>query len=644
MRRSFILLFITFTLSWSGFSQPITREMYIKVVHSNSSFNCPLDEFWCTVEKLTFQGDYLHFHIKMKHDILMGLTQSEIREFCADRIRYNQITAEFTYLYGKMPEVNAGFIYDFQLLNSQDAVDSTFSIRFTPTEVRQLLADQKKPQYENGDRWESRKEIEYLVNVTNRKCRTSNEIGVDSVSFVQDTLFLHYNIQSLLGFQNLDDIRKKHQIIYKELKKIVMLEAGLGLWVDAEINVTYRFHDLNSSQFEDFTFEPNTLEELDEWSEDLEPATTEQIEAYIKEFTKDPTLYAGMSENNISLAEINYQDRILQFVYHIDEKDFNYSVAPEEYQAIKSTLAVSFNYFLQEAFETPEIFEDSYITFEKFYDYLKGFNALFTDPATKKGLEFFISSEELQNAEIAFAKKSTSSYSDQAKKDIIAGQLSQELKSYTAQHCPITNDKFTLEKIAFEDGDIHAYGSLNLKQSPDTTTFKAGLIDNLYSSIYIQKIEAIDARILYHFLDINSNDTLQFIITPEELRAREQFMNDPTKATQILLNIISNAQDEFPIELDDATYLDSMTLTDNELIYHYSLDMDDELFNQAIKENGDILRVNLLTNLEAERPEALLKACVQSNRKITYRYSAKSHRYFWETSFTPLELESILAQ
>lgn len=643
-KRTFFLLILLLSLQHSLWAQPITREMYTKVVNSNSSFNCPYRDFWWTVEKITYKGDYLHYHLKMPHKIWVGHTQTEIRDFCADRIRYFSISPKFTYLYSKLPEVNSGLVYDIKLQNEQEEVDSSFSIRFSASEVRQLIADQKKPQYKNGTRWEARKEVEYLTNATNRKCRTSNEIGVDSVSFVQDTLTLHYNTQSLFGLNGLDEIRNNRQEIYKNLKKVVILEAGIDLWVDAEICLTYSFHEPNTSQTEDFTFDYNTLEELAEWSDDLKPATPEQIDAYLKEITKDPTLYAGMTENNMTLAEISYQDRVLQAVYYISEEDFNYSVTPEEYQTIKSTMTTALNYFLQKSFETPEIFDDAYITLEQFYQYFKGYNALFTDPATKKGLEFFISSEELQNEEIIHAKTSAASSKEQARKDIIAAQLAKEIKDYNDKYCPATFDEFTMEELTFENGDIHAYGSLDINQFPDTSAFKANLIDKLYTTINIQLIEEIGTRIIYHIRKSSSNDTLMFTISPDELIAREQFLNDPTKATQILLDIISEVQSQLPFEVDEATVWDSITLTDKELIYQYFVDMDDDQFNQEVKENGDIIRVNALTNLEAEMPESLLKACVQSNRGITYRYSSKSNRYSWEINFTPQELEQILSE
>ena len=146
------IIFLLVLLSGAIHAQPIDKEMYAKVVGMNQKRNCPFEEEGLVVKNLSYKAGYLHFTIDLEDVRMFGRDTVELKEFCADRLRYRLEPAEFQYLYEKLNDIHGGFVYDFTL----DSSRRQFSLRYTPEETRNILADRKKPEYQNGEQWEAK--------------------------------------------------------------------------------------------------------------------------------------------------------------------------------------------------------------------------------------------------------------------------------------------------------------------------------------------------------------------------------------------------------------------------------------------------------------------------------------------------------
>ena len=141
MKRLPLLFLLTLVLAGGLHAQPIDREMFAKVVGMNSKRNCPRWVDGVTVEKITYSPGVLHYHITVQEEGLMGLGTPELKQLCADRLRYRLEQTYFNYLYSHLGDINGGVAYDVKVKET----DSAFTIRYSPQEMRQIWADRSKP-------------------------------------------------------------------------------------------------------------------------------------------------------------------------------------------------------------------------------------------------------------------------------------------------------------------------------------------------------------------------------------------------------------------------------------------------------------------------------------------------------------------
>jgi hypothetical protein len=212
MKRILILcavVFVSRLLAGALHAQPIDREMFAKVVGMNSKRNCPMWVNGVTVEKLTYSPGILHFHITAEEDVLMDMSTSELKELCADRLRYRLEHTYFNYLYSHLGDINGGVAYDVTIKGT----DSAFTIRYTPQEIRQIWADRSKPAYKDGDRWDARLTLQIDIYSSNRHSADNpvapgQTIFRDSIYITHETLtFLFHTINDAF-FNNLKEKQK----------------------------------------------------------------------------------------------------------------------------------------------------------------------------------------------------------------------------------------------------------------------------------------------------------------------------------------------------------------------------------------------------------------------------------------------------
>ena len=586
-------------LLWCGalVAQPIDREMYANVVRSNSKHNCPFFEEGVNIEKLSYTPGRLHFHITAKEQVLMGLSIPELKKFYADRLRYRLEHEYFNYLYSHLGDINGGLSYHFTLADS----DSSFTIAYSPQEVRQIWSDRSKPAYKNAKRWKARRFLQRNVFIANAQIRAFLQTSPpqeppsyllpDSLAMTEDWIVYYMHPVDDSSFRLY--VENQEVVLSNNRDALLADPDRLDQMIDAECGFRYLvFNQLRTdSLIMDF---PLTL--LKEWrsqAKKLTLANDSQMREYM---------------------ELAAEDMMESFEEAMDS-------------IVKAKLASVMKTIIEDSYTTPEVFDSIMITKELFCQYFKGLRILYMEENTRRAIDLFVSAQEINNAEkIGESVDSLSS-------EIIASQLSSELfaqaiEQYSRENFPQGDGKASVERMSFEDGVLNIY---NVVDTLGPVFFNIDLLReqmklNLAEQIsgvqddnVFRNLLALNGAIAYHF-HIRSVDTvLTVAFSSEELKRMQEAANaDGGKAVgSALEGIIRVTNLQCPVVVDEITTLDSVGVDGQNFVYYFSVSNSNSYYDANVLRA--MLRMNLMNEGDAAM-EYLKSLCVKSGFGICYHY------------------------
>lgn len=628
MKRILILCAVVFMsglLAGALHAQPIDREMFAKVVGMNSKRNCPMWVDGVTVEKLTYSPGILHFHITAEEDVLMDMSTSELKELCADRLRYRLEHTYFNYLYSHLGDINGGVAYDVTIKGT----DSAFTIRYTPQEMRQIWADRSKPAYKDGDRWDARLTLQIDIYSSNRHSADNpvapgQTIFRDSIYITHETLtFLFHTINNAF-FNNL---KEKQKTITEDLRYDFIRDADLLEEVVAT-EYAVRFLYVNTSRTDSLSIEftPEELEQLLETAEELAPANESQMEAFMKESAKvmlenfEP--FDSAEQNKLVSAD--FKDGIYLFVFSTPENTMNYNMTPNEQNLVKKTFISVMKTTIEEAFETPEIWNSVIITKESFLNHMKGVRVLYMEENTRRTNDIYITTEEIVNGKL-MATSMDSLTREKVVEQMLPEIYANNVEKYSKENLPVKTGGVTMERIHYDGETLHIYCNIDSVSAHklNTTDLKTILQNQIASSRgeenFYDPLVSLNGGVLFHYRIQETDNTLEIYFSPAEVREIMSMENysEEQQAKIELENLVVSTNLQCPYHLDESMRLDSVGLDHGRFVYYYTI----TAYAPEVSTNNmrDWMRTQLAES-EDEGVQYLIQLCVKTGTALSYRY------------------------
>jgi len=628
MKRILILwvvVFLSGILAGGLLAQPIDREMFAKVVGMNSKRNCPMWVDGVTVEKLTYSPGILHFHITAEEDVLMDMSTSELKELCADRLRYRLEHTYFNYLYSHLGDINGGVAYDVTIKGT----DSAFTIRYTPQEIRQIWADRTKPAYKDGDRWDARLTLQIDIYSSNRHS-ADNPVAPGQTIFRDSTYITHETLTFLFHTINdafFNNLKEKQKTITEDLRYDFIRDADLLEEVVAT-EYAVRFLYVNTSRTDSLSIEftPEELEQLLETAEELAPANESQMEAFMKESAKvmlDNFEPFDSAEEN-KLVSADFKDGIYLFVISTPENTMNYNMTPNEQDIVKKTLISVMKTTIEEAFETPEIWNSVIITKESFLNQMKGVRVLYMEENTRRTNDIYITTEEIVNGKL-IATSMDSLTREKVVEQMLPEIYANNVEKYSKENLPVKTGGVTMERIHYDGETLHIYCNIDSVSAHklNTTALKTILQNQIASSRggenFYDPLVSLNGGVLFHYRIQETDNTLEIYFSPAEVREIMSMENysEEQQAKMELENLVVSTNLQCPYQLDESMRLDSAGLDDGRFVYYYTITAYTPEVSPNIMRNW--MR-NQLAESEDESVQYLIQLCVKAGTALSYRY------------------------
>lgn len=642
-------------------AQPIDREMFAKVTGMNSKRNCPMWVDHVTVEKLTYSSGVLHFHITAEEDVLMGLSPAELKEFCADRLRYRLEHTYFNYLYSHLGDINGGVAYDVSIKGT----DSAFTIRYSPQEMRQIWADRSKPAYKDGERWNARLDMQMDVYASNRQSADNpifpgQTIVRDSIFIDHETLVFHFRSINDTVF---NDRKGRQDEILEQLRNDFVREADL-LEEVVEAEYAIRFEYANASRTDSFSigFTVEELERLLDIADNLVPANDSQMDAYMKEALQEmaENMDSFDSTGKLKLVSADYMDGMLLFVISVSENTMNFNMTPNEQEIIKKAFISVLKTIIDESFETPEIWDNTIVTKEMFLDRLKGVRVLYMEENTHRTNDIDITKEEIVNGK-PMVTDMDSLTREKVMEQMLPEIYANDVEKYSRENLPAKTGPVTMERIRYDGESLHLYCSIDSTSMNrlDTSILRTLLRNQIASaqgsSNFYDPLITLNGGVMFHYRIQETDSTIAFYyFSPERVReimSAEDYSEEAQAQNELNLLIISTNL-QCPVDLDGSIRLDSTGIDNGRFVYYYTVSESSSSLSLHIAR--DWMRAQIEES-EDESLMYLLELCIKTGNALSYRYfkekqeqpsrkkkAAKPQEPVMEIVFTVDELRDML--
>ena len=629
----FLLILFLFMVGMVG-AQPIDREMFAKVVGMNSKRNCPMYLEGVTIDKLSYTPGYLHFHISATESDLAGLSVSELKAFCADRLRYRKEHTYFNYLYSHLGDINGGLCYDIKLVGT----DSNFTIRYNPQEVRQIWEDRTKPVYKDAGKWMARNTIRREIFHDNQLFAKSNsehepylfEVIMDSFSIKQDTLFTHYHTATDSLFLELSS---RQEELRPTLENNLLLNTDwLKAISDAGFFLRTQFLNASRNRHFDIDIPYSKIQDMLHRSKQLQEATDDQMDTYLRHIATDRSqqeiLELLETTDVFQKIETSYQNGVIQIVFYTKENTMNFNMTPEEAEIIKKGVISHLKAVIENDYETPDVMDNFYVTKERLYERLKGFQILYIEENTHKTSELFITSAEIQNGSLLF------DMNDNAAKEWFSEQLQSESFAKDIrqinQVMPMKSGGLIMEQLLFDGDNLHFFGSIDtsdqtisFQEVPEIKQYLATqiLFSRNLTELYDRLVE-LGGGLVYHFRTTEHDSLVEIALSSEELRhiLSSDTLSELEHAHNALNDILMNTNLQCPVRIDVYTTLDSVGIENGYYTNYFSV------IENSYTLSTELMRSILRTSLTEKADVSisyLISLCVKGNYGICYQYSSK---------------------
>lgn len=605
-------------------AQPIDREMFAKVVGMNHKRNCPYNEGWWMVNKLTYQPGYLIFHITLNDNFLTGCDSLELRAYFADRIRYRKEAVVYNYLLEKLGDIKGGFVYNVVKPGSK----SVLSIKYSPAEARQIWADRTKPAYKNSEKWMKRQYFRqqiYYQEQDNTPITEEKPVRTDSIKISQDTIVWFQSVYPLIftEFTNRFSFYK-----YNIEKQLLQDPNVLDEFITAEYSILYNLYKQHGNERIKFLIPLSRLKELRH--NGLKPVLLddEWMNLFMKEiaetFMSDEVRELYLSDT-IKDIQASFQDSLLQIAVIVNENKIPFgSLSSEKVDVVKQYFASVCKSLWEDSSDTLEIL-DTVITCEAVFQRIKGMQILFIEENTHKTIDFFLTPEEIKAVKYQ-AEINDSITAERFAEQMLATSFAEEIEHYNQEMMPMTSGGIVIYKMNYDLENLHYFARIDsVRQllSTDTNVLKESLRKQLQfaltqSNLY-QQLEKVHSGLIYHYAIVETGDTLHIRFSAQEVAdvVQEESKKETSNPMEALYPIIDATNKQCPMRIDDITMLDSIGLEGGKLVLYHSI------LRPGMVLSENVLRMVILSALQGNdnaMTDYLLRLCVQTNLRLCYRY------------------------
>lgn len=304
----------------------------------------------------------------------------------------------------------------------------------------------------------------------------------------------------------------------------------------------------------------------------------------------------------------------------------------------KKTYAAAWYYLLQEVCNADFRYKGLTLTEEQLYPHITGTNILIIEENTHKSIEL-----KIPTADIIKAKdyKFGEFLEDEINREdfiqnITEEQYKESVREESKSTCPMAMGNITMDSMQYDNKTLTYYYSLSSKNllTSDIDDLKEKLARQIKSrglDIPLYKnILKFNAGIAYNYYiyDLDSNYNIRF--EPEELAALLSITDEESSANSIeaLKDLCYNQNLACPTKIDDLTILDSATLSNNRLIFHYTVTEHAQYTISTMQENKDLIKASFITSLEnPDNPigSYFIKSCAKAQYGITHIYSTQDY-------------------
>lgn len=140
-----------------------------------------------------------------------------------------------------------------------------------------------------------------------------------------------------------------------------------------------------------------------------------------------------------------------------------------------------------------------------------------------------------------------------------------------------------------------------------------------------------------------SHKQAEIFLNPQEIK---KTLDNNVKETKDLRNLKSQvyaSNMQSPIKIDEITTLDSCGLSNNYLVYCYTID-DNDIDMHALEANSSYLKEEIKKTLNTPQYNLIIKSCIACNKGLMYWYIGRNSFYKIKIIFSIDELTSIIEQ
>lgn len=355
---------------------------------------------------------------------------------------------------------------------------------------------------------------------------------------------------------------------------------------------------------------------------------------YMREYAKElPSLTNDIFTDNEKFlkTEAYYEDGVSTIIFTINDQDNFLQANPEQIELLRQSIILLLKQILHDD-GSPEVFGDTVVTSELFYQYMKAYRYLYIGEKSQKGIELYFPIEEILKApDIPLDDQETS---DEYLLRIYQIQRYQKMVKDFSRECPIKEGVLTYTDVSFHDNSLHVYVTLDTSAAEimNMVSLKKAislLMSSNNDAVLYKELVPMDAGLVFHY---QISDTVTDILyTPEEIKDVFSDMDDEAvirmRKDASLHMLIQNTNLNCPVVLEDFGTIDSIAFSDRSIIYYYTVnDAIKELFFMQGKENvQEVYRMQYI--MGDEYTDALLQLCVDAGYGICHRHVEKEMTY-----------------
>ncbi len=602
-------------------AQPTTSQ-YARQINQTADAVCPVQLGDYLITDFRFKEGSLCFYATIAESDLAGFDSVTLRQFFADRIRYQEWLEPFGAFYVPLKQdVKGGLVYVLRLMEN----DSVITLRYSAEEVRQFLKDSDKPEYKNSDQWVARYLVARQIYVENLEDETEDaDFSTDTILLVDSWVTYSYLLRAPLSWDEevlpgLDETKKNitNVLLTNPSYTSALFYAGYGL--------RFLYWDADHTRSFKLDYPNEQLKQLMAQSEQLQEASDDEMRAYLKEFARKDVEISReeMLARNEELMEVefDYEDDILQLVLTYEDDAV---MEQRDVTALKDLLLSHWAYLLMTEF-TPAVQGNKVYTLDHCYGLLKGVRLVFVENKSHRYSEIMMSVDELQNAE----PKAFYSHEDLQAEALAKLELEEfkRVLEMTNEQCPIPAGNVMMTKVVYDGKALHFHYELEEEEldfldTADLRTLMEHVLQMEIQNDFGHYIAQLGLGIRLHILYVPTRDSLLLAFSPQEVRSLLATESDSLTESRNALSIMVRANNRHcPMELPDFGRIDSLSISQDQLIYYYTIraDLADYFFMNSMED----LRSNVQSSLAIEDPtgKTLLQYCVTAGYGICQRFA-----------------------